>query len=384
MTLTPWEVMNGYTFVLLIILATINFKGVINNERTVKYRRLLFFIGVLLISDTISRCDALMPTAPWLVKLGNFMIFAFDPLGLFFAVSYEDSWIEGGRDEKFLKIYNYALLIFAFINILVNVIQIILKINIFYLYDENNVYHRGPFFLLRGILIFIFLILLAVYSVVMRKHIDRHYRPALMMFPFIVFIGGLLQIVFAGIQFEYAGMTIGCLLIYLFLQSKDTNVDYLTNAMNRRSLDGVLQSKIKTGKNFSGIMIDIDYFKKINDTYGHAVGDDALQPAAHILRQAFLNRRDANIFRFGGDEFCIITDDADEEALKETVSSIKEKLTFYNGKHRIPVALSFSIGQAVYVGKSGLSQDDFMKSIDSVMYFDKQKNHRDFDRRKSS
>ena len=78
--------------------------------------------------------------------------------------------------------------------------------------------------------------------------------------------------------------------------------DQLTKVFNRRSLDDTLSSFLKEKQTFLIGMLDLDNFKGINDTYGHALGDEVLIEIANQLKDKFGEM----IYRFGGDEFCIL------------------------------------------------------------------------------
>jgi diguanylate cyclase (GGDEF)-like protein len=85
-------------------------------------------------------------------------------------------------------------------------------------------------------------------------------------------------------------------------------MDPLTHAYNRRKLSELLDQEIKrverNDKPFSMVMLDIDHFKKINDTHGHDVGDYVLKRMTNLIRE---NIRDIDILsRYGGEEFVII------------------------------------------------------------------------------
>ena len=93
-------------------------------------------------------------------------------------------------------------------------------------------------------------------------------------------------------------------------------VDQLTNVMNRRSFDfhiGVLWSQaIRQKEPLSVLMIDIDHFKKFNDTYGHQMGDTVLQLTAGAISAA-LQRASDLVFRWGGEEFTVLLPDTSPE-----------------------------------------------------------------------
>ena len=97
-----------------------------------------------------------------------------------------------------------------------------------------------------------------------------------------------------------------------------TVTDYLTGLYNRIKLDSVLSKEINksmfTTYTFSLIMADLDYFKQINDEYGHVVGDRVLSDVANILKN---NCREKDIIgRWGGEEFLIICPDTDIQEAK--------------------------------------------------------------------
>lgn len=325
MKLASWAAINGYTYIILIILFGVSEANYVASNRSQKFRRLLIMTFILLTGDTISRTESILTVAPVLVKIGTFITFAFDPLSFFLAMDYINSWIKTEKRDIFYKILYFTLLGFVILNLVVAVISGVFNINILYYYNGIE-YHRGRFFILRFSIIFIYCILIAIYTMANRKNMDKLYRTSLSLFPFIVLGGGVAQVFFAGIQFEYVGLVLSCLLNYLFLQSKDSNVDYLTNALNRRSFDSCLERRIQNKETFSGIMIDVDYFKNINDTYGHAVGDEALQLLAHALRRALtVTRSDVKIYRYGGDEFVVLTSDSTDVALNNSVADIKKK-----------------------------------------------------------
>ena len=377
MELSAWAAVNGYTYAVLIILLVVSEMNNVVSSRSRKYKRVLILCVILLTGDSLGRMEFLMDTAPILVKAGTFITFAFDPLGFFFVDDYLHSWMTDVKKPVFHNILKYALLGFSILDFAVCVISRIFEINIFYIY-KNNVYERGPLFIPRAATIFILCIIISVYTVLTRKKIEKNYRLSLTAFPFFILVGGLFQVVFPNVQLEYAGISLGSIFNYLFLQSKDSSVDYLTNALNRRAFDSCITRRTSDHETFSGIMIDIDFFNSINDTYGHSVGDEALQLVAHMLRRALtVTRNDVTIYRYGGDEFIVLTYDKTEIALINSVNTIREKMEYYNDRKSIPCRLSLSIGYKVYNGESGKSGEEFLNEIDSLMYEDKKKHHAD-------
>ncbi|HSN59195.1 MAG TPA: GGDEF domain-containing protein, partial [Clostridiaceae bacterium] len=141
----------------------------------------------------------------------------------------------------------------------------------------------------------------------------------------------------------------------------------------RKKLDAYLEERISSAnekKTFSAILMDMDHFKTINDTYGHESGDDALQICVKLLRKS-LRSKDF-IARYGGDEFFIVLDTSDPPALEGIVSRIYDCIESYNESGAQSYRLSFSIGYAVYDSYSGMQAEEFKNLLDKKMYEDKQ------------
>ena len=147
--------------------------------------------------------------------------------------------------------------------------------------------------------------------------------------------------------------------------------DPLTELYNQRVFWEFLEYEVNRARRqkykFALLVIDLDNFKLINDTYGHAFGDAFLQNFARILRN--ITRKSDIVARFGGDEFCIIMPEADEEQAYSLAQRIKEAaeenaIQAPDGK---PVSATVSIGIAVYPDHGTNPKDLFMVA-DNMMY----------------
>ena len=118
-------------------------------------------------------------------------------------------------------------------------------------------------------------------------------------------------------------------------------------------------------------MIDIDFFKSINDMYGHSVGDEALISAAEIINAAKPSK--SLSVRFAGDEFIIIARVDSEFDLINMENSLRNQLDKFNSSDRTPYKLSFSIGTAIFSGKKTI--DSFLNEMDDNMYKEKKSKH---------
>jgi diguanylate cyclase (GGDEF)-like protein len=161
----------------------------------------------------------------------------------------------------------------------------------------------------------------------------------------------------------------------LNIQNHNMYIDYLTGVNNRKRLETYLKEKINTStenKTFSAILIDMNNFKSINDTFGHDVGDDALETSVKLLKSCL--RANDFIARFGGDEFYIVLDVSNRDDLEATVSRINHCIEKFNESNLKPYKLSFSMGYAVYDCHSHMNVEEFQKKIDMLMYENKRVN----------
>lgn len=148
-----------------------------------------------------------------------------------------------------------------------------------------------------------------------------------------------------------------------------SNIDELTNLYNRRKINETLMEYQDMAESFgiaySVIIIDIDYFKRINDNYGHQVGDDLLIEFANLIRGSL--RKNDIVGRWGGEEFIILSKDTSLiEAFK-----IAEKLRIELFEHKFlgKINITSSFGVASY--SQGLSIDRIVSKSDQALYLAK-------------
>lgn len=117
-------------------------------------------------------------------------------------------------------------------------------------------------------------------------------------------------------------------------------------------------------KNMSIVLLDIDHFKNINDTYGHQVGDEVLRKVAETIEQGL---RDADIAaRWGGEEIALVLVGANEEEAGRKAERIRksiEMLTFEN-----PQDLKVSVSLGVTEAEANITLDEMVKRADEALY----------------
>ncbi len=278
------------------------------------------------------------------------------------------------NDKNRIRKLFLPLLVPVFINTLIVLTTPYTRLMFFL--DANNFYHRGPWYPLLVTAACLYLIYAFFFVLLRRNRIEKkHFLPLLMFswFPFIGVILGISQPSYDGLALVWGSITISLLIIYLYIQNGKLNTDYLTGINNRLQLDRHLQAKIRNSsanRSFSGILIDIDDFKKINDQFGHIIGDDALQTTAKLLTGSL--RKGDFLARYGGDEFIIILDISDRNDLEKSVERIRANLRSFNLRADKPYRLNLSMGYDVYDYSSAMNEDDFLRHIDKLMYWDKQ------------
>lgn len=153
---------------------------------------------------------------------------------------------------------------------------------------------------------------------------------------------------------------------------KYVNYDTLTHLLNRRSMDNYLQAayrQAKTGKAvFCLMMMDIDDFKKVNDTFGHDCGDAVLRSVANTVSCGV--KKNDNVFRWGGEEILILLN-TDEERAVAAAERIRKDIAKdpINYRDEVDVSVTVTIGVSAY--KNGASIQDLMDDADRKLYYGK-------------
>jgi len=151
---------------------------------------------------------------------------------------------------------------------------------------------------------------------------------------------------------------------------KTTLIDPMTRLHNRRFLDNYLEHEIKKHQNFSIMMVDIDFFKQVNDTYGHNVGDQVIKSVSEVLTNNIKGSDYA--IRFGGEEFLLITFDTTPEVSIKIANNIRNEFAA-----KIFKADKESFSKTLSVGIANFPDDssspwECVKFADVALYFAKE------------
>ena len=232
--------------------------------------------------------------------------------------------------------------------------------------DSRNAYYRMP----ASYSLYVFALLMIGNSVfVFYQYRRRHHVE--IFFPIWIFLtpvlaGIILQSLFYGISLAWCCTSLGMAALYMSTQTELAYRDPLTGLYNRHYLDRVLN----TWNGHSGIMIDMDFFKEINDRFGHSTGDKALRDTASLLRET--SPDDSIVTRFAGDEFILLLATNQEDAIRAVEDEIRKGVDRLNQSSDLPYTISLSMGHAVFDSKD---KDAFLEAIDKAMYLDKKARH---------
>ncbi|MGE0084592.1 MAG: diguanylate cyclase [Desulfococcaceae bacterium] len=153
-----------------------------------------------------------------------------------------------------------------------------------------------------------------------------------------------------------------------------SSFDGLTGIPNRRRFDEFLEQEwkraVRDASFLSLIMIDIDYFKSFNDTYGHCAGDDCLRKVAKTLAES-VSRPSDLVARYGGEEFAAVLPKTDKEGAVFVAETMRKKIESLGIPHRKPETggrLTVSIGTATVIPTPNTELSALINCSDSALY----------------
>ena len=147
---------------------------------------------------------------------------------------------------------------------------------------------------------------------------------------------------------------------------KELQHDPLTNTLNRRAFDIItseLSSRFKP--KFSAAIFDIDFFKQVNDTHGHDVGDQVLISLSEIVTQHI--RSTDYLIRWGGEEFIILLDKANLEHAEIIANQLKTRINRHDFPHSLRISCSFGVSEY----RVGEPLEKLIKRCDEALYYAK-------------
>ncbi len=154
----------------------------------------------------------------------------------------------------------------------------------------------------------------------------------------------------------------------------DAKLDFLTKLANRRAFDENLKEELERTKRYGGTfslaMLDIDFFKNVNDKYGHLAGDKTLQLVAKLMKEQ--TRTNDSVGRFGGEEFAILLPQTPVDNARIVAEKIRQKVqsnVLVHDGNKIKITISAGVGE---VALPSDTMEDFIARVDAALYLAKE------------
>lgn len=149
-------------------------------------------------------------------------------------------------------------------------------------------------------------------------------------------------------------------------------LDDLTGLFNRRFYDQKILAEYRRSKRnltpLSLIIMDIDHFKVVNDSYGHLAGDQCLVWLSNHIKQS-LKRSSDMAFRYGGEEFCLILPDTDEKGAMALAEALRKNIEQQTCTHNdIQIPLTISSGIFTYIQQNDVQPEQMFLRADKALY----------------
>lgn len=269
---------------------------------------------------------------------------------------------------------------------------VLLVINIetgilFHVERDTFIYDRGPLFMLQYVVIYTYILFACVKALILavrpENYVNKSRYLLIAFFPILPGIAGMVQLYFWRLPANCIGSTLASVLIYLNAITDQVSLEPLTGINNKRAFNTHLERYMNDRDMQSDtyvLIMDMDHFKQINDTYGHMEGDLAIIKVAELLkasvnaaliRESDHKGRHITFARFGGDEFiaAVVGGREDAEYLR---SEMLRRMDEYNSISGKDYSLSISIGIAAY-DPSMRNVKDFLTKADEALYIEKKR-----------
>lgn len=362
----------------LFVLTYIIFKSFNNIERRKNWRyfqQTVCFIAALIVSDLVWALmeNHVFPSSPAGSYLVNSIYYIFSISGSFCWFLFAESELGNKR------IGTRSFRFFSAVPLLVMILLLIAGYHsdLLFYFSEDGTFQRGSMIILTYILPFLYLTVPCIHasygSTLKENYVERRLYVNLSHFALFTMFFCSLQILIPGTPLPCMGITVSLLLSYLNLQDTLVSLDPLTRLNNRFQMARYLSGKMNHPDSHSSLflmIIDLDRFKSINDTFGHVEGDAALVRLSSVLQKT------AAAFhcfasRYGGDEFILIHEALSENEIPEIIGFIEETLDESNRTADAGYNLSVSIGCAKYE-KTMRYVPEFISRADEALYKVKQ------------
>ncbi len=369
MDMPNWMPVILYAVCLMVFLAVYAWGHMDDGVGRLPFVMLASLTAIMLVTDLISRCFIYEGFPHMLVVSSTCITFVMLP-----AIGAE--WYQYVRslltaEERVNTRYlDYVVNIIAAVGIIVALLSPVT--NWVFYFDPSGAYYRGDLFPVPAFCAFLIMVVAEVFLVMCVRSLGRHALSMLLSFILPPLAGAAMSLVLGSIPWIPLGISLSMVVLFVNIQTTGMGTDYLTGLHNRKKAEELLEdriSRVASGHRFAAIMIDVDDFKKINDTLGHAVGDVALADTAHLLQDSV--RAGDAVARFGGDEFFVLLDVEKESELTSVIERIEKAEAEFNASDK-RYQLRLSKGYDFFDPERFESAQAYEEHLDYLMYANKQ------------
>ncbi len=375
--LTYYAESNLVCLVIFGILLTHDLLNSDRREAQVKYDEALISFMLYFISDIVwaAFIDGALPKSRAAVLAANFANFLIMAMLTYMWLRYVMAVEQAPNRDK--PAHRFAVLSPFLLATVALIVTYLVKPEL--LLDEN-LNTRPAYDIFQITVPIIYVIAVLIHALSKARKLQNPYERRRLVYigflPLLVVCGGLVQVLFMS---DTPVFCFACVILMLLfhLQSMQTQIslDPLTGLNNRGQLHRYSAQRANLfmeGRLTYVVMIDVNDFKLINDSYGHAEGDKALILIANALRRA-VRSRNMPIFlgRYGGDEFILIAHPTAEQDMEALATAIRLQIINACREQETPYALSVGIGYDEMLGE----QDTLIKCMqraDRKLYLDKE------------
>ena len=282
--------------VLVVNLLHLQELDLINKSAIKKFRVLAVFIILEIIIDaSFTYLEGNLRILPIVLYILKALEFSLNPVLPYLILKLFNT----RKSNHFIRWIQKFQLLIIFINLILQIISIFR--NFMFIIDKNNIYQRTHFtiFYVFSLILSALLMLCAIYA--FSKKVQNTNILTLFGLFIMILLSFAIEFICPKSNFDWLCISISFFVIDIYYVDLALRLDPLTQLLNRQ-----IYASLIDRINFSTLvfMIDINYLKKINDTYGHECGDKTLKSVAKCIYEAYGDY--GWCFRIGGDEFCVI------------------------------------------------------------------------------
>lgn len=355
-------------FLLLVVFTTMQIRHDNVSYSSKLFQRLIWINILMLVLEVLSwQFDQKPGVFNWYANyLSNMFFMWLVPLITCVWASYIDYHMFGSI-ERLRKRWYYSHVMIAN--------SLLVLVNLFYpvafKVSSQNVYSREPWMWLIVVMNAMVLLYFCVLAYNMRAKIQRELIFVMLLYVTIPSLAAIVQVSIYGAFIMWPTMAVTIVFTYIFLETVSTSKDYLTGLMSRLRVDKYIDLLLGSGDDFGILMIDLDGFKAINDTYGHHTGDEALVIFAKVLTKVFHSEK--MIARYAGDEFVVVT----QLLSKDDIVFYREEMIKTLNEDRIVeervYEIQFSMGYHGCAKNADMDYETLLNAADQAMYVNKRK-----------